>query len=150
MNLYLVQHGEAKTDQEDPKRPLSDEGRRNTKNSAEIAAKLKIAPKEILHSEKLRAQETAEILGEKLHVPIRQEPGLSPNDSVEAWRDRLAREEKDLLLVGHLPFMERLISLFLAGDKERLPVRFRKGGVVCLEKNGGLWRLLWALWPEMF
>lgn len=149
MKLYLVQHGESKAEQEDPKRPLSDQGIRNASNSAEIASKLKIAPAEILHSGKLRAQQTAEILAGQLHAPIRQGSGLAPNDPVEAWKDRLAGEERDLMLVGHLPFMERLASLLLAGDADRLPVRFRMSGVVCLEREDRPWRLLWALWPEM-
>jgi len=141
MKLYLVQHAESKAEQEDPKRPLSGEGRKNAENSAEIASKLKIAPKEILHSGKLRAQETAQILAGRLHAPVRQESGLSPNDPVEVWRDRTAGEESDLMLVGHLPFLERLASLLLTGDIERLPVRFRMGGVVCLEREGVLWRV---------
>lgn len=34
MHLYLIQHGDAKSEQEDPARPLSDKGRRDVEKVA--------------------------------------------------------------------------------------------------------------------
>ena len=38
MRLYLVQHGAAKSEQEDPQRGLTDEGRRTVEKIAEVLA----------------------------------------------------------------------------------------------------------------
>ncbi len=149
MKLYLVQHGESKTEKEDPKKPLSDQGKENVSHSTELASRLGVSPAEVLHSGKLRAQESAEILAKRLNAAIRREKDLDPNDPVAPWKDRLADETRDLMLVGHLPFMERLSSLLLTGSSEGTAVKFRMGGVVCLERVEGRWQLLWALWPEM-
>jgi len=149
MKLYLVQHGEAKSEQEDPKRPLNEQGHTNVSRSAGIAARLSIAPEEILHSGKTRAQETAEILGRKLSKPVRQANGLAPNDPVDPWKARIEQEERDLMLVGHLPFMEKLASALLTCSPDAGIVKFRMGGVVCLDNGDGRWRLQWIIWPEM-
>lgn len=149
MKLYLVQHGESKPEQEDPQRPLTELGREEVGRAAVLAQRAGASPGEVLHSGKLRALQTAEILASRLKAPHRQTEGLSPNDPVEAWKLRLAAEERDLMLVGHLPFMERLASALLAGVPEAGILRFRQGGVVCLEREAVRWRLLWSLWPEM-
>jgi phosphohistidine phosphatase len=54
------------------------------------------------------------------------------------------------MIVGHLPFLERVASLLLTGDENRRPVLFGYGAVVCLEKKDtGGWAVLWVLIPEM-
>ena len=90
MKLYLMQHGESKSEQEDPKKPLSDQGKENVSQSAELASRLSISPAAVLHSGKLRAQESAEIVAKRLTVPVRQAEGLSPNDPVDTWKQMLA------------------------------------------------------------
>jgi hypothetical protein len=59
------------------------------------------------------------------------------------------------MLVGHLPFLSRLVSLLLVGDPDRPLVQFPMGGIVCLAReapvSGGtpVWNLVWALTPAM-
>ena len=63
MRIYLVQHGEAKKENEDPLRPLTEEGIKNAEKVASYLAKLNLKIKKIFHSGKLRAKQTAEIYG---------------------------------------------------------------------------------------
>jgi phosphohistidine phosphatase SixA len=52
--------------------------------------------------------------------------------------------------VGHLPFLEKLTSLFLCGDENARLVLFRYGGIVRLEqKEDKGWAVGWVLTPEM-
>jgi len=55
------------------------------------------------------------------------------------------------MLVGHLPFMERLVSCLITGSPDKSIIKFQTGGIVCLdqiEKNGS-WYIKWALMPKM-
>jgi len=62
MKLYLMQHGEARPEQEDPARPLTDRGRAEVERVARAAARLDLGIAQVIHSGKLRARQTAEIV----------------------------------------------------------------------------------------
>jgi len=67
-------------------------------------------------------------------------------DDPEIWFGRLAEIPGDLMLVGHLPHLDRLTSLLLYGSV----VSFRMGGVVALDGGDGRrWSLRWFLPPEL-
>jgi phosphohistidine phosphatase len=149
MYLYLVQHGEAKSAEEDPARPLSEKGRSDVGKVASLVSS--IAVDSMYHSGKRRAVETAEILAE--HVKpgegIFEEEGLAPMDDPGLWAGRLKTEEKNIVLVGHLPHMARLASLLLTGQSEAGVVELRMGGVLCLKREEGRWSLQWMVVPEV-
>ena len=151
MELYLVQHGEAKLEQDDPARPLTERGRQEVERVARAAARLGLRVAGIGHSGKLRAQQTAEILAAQLQPPrgIRQMAGLAPLDDPAVARQALDHATEPELLVGHLPHLSRLASLLLVGDPAREIVAFRMGGMVCLAREQGQWRLSWILTPEL-
>jgi phosphohistidine phosphatase len=152
MHVYLVQHGKAKSAEEDPNRSLSDEGREEVRRIAEFLRGLRITISLIEHSGKARAEETAHILASSVRCttgPWRTD-GLNPNDDPEATANFLNVYTDDVLIVGHLPHLERLVSLLLTGTPDRRPVRFRNGGVVCLDKDrNGIWSLVWAIVPDL-
>ena len=76
--------------------------------------------------------------------------GLNPNDDVHPWLEKILIEKKDIMLVGHLPFLEKLTSLLLCGDENARLVLFRQGGIVCLkQKEDKGWAVGWVLTPEM-
>ena len=151
MRLYLVQHGEARSEAEDPTRPLMEKGRTEVRRVAAAAQNLAVSPVKILHSGKLRAQQTAELFAEALHPSkgIEAASGLSPNDPVQPWRERLNQQDADFMLVGHLPHLDRLASLLLCGDERAEIIRFRYAAVVCLEREGTRWAVQWILTPDM-
>jgi phosphohistidine phosphatase len=152
MRVYLTQHGKAKPVEEDPGRGLSDEGRIEVLEIAGFLANLRITVSLIQHSGKTRAEETAHILAEGIRCtsgPCRT-MGLEPSDDPTATANFLRVYTDDLLIVGHLPHLERLTSLLLTGHLDRRPVRFANAGVVCLEKDpSGTWSLVWAIVPEL-
>ena len=151
MNLYLVQHGEARSETEDPERSLTDVGRDEVGRVARAAARIGISPLCIFHSGKTRACQTAEVMAETLSPPrgVEERKGLGPNDTVLPWREHLETTAEDLMIVSHLPFLDRLSSLLLSGNEGKGIIRFRYGAVVCLERTNGSWRVRWILTPEM-
>ena len=152
VRLYLVQHGEAKREEEDPLRPLTERGKAEVEEIAKFLAEAGIKVERILHSGKLRASQTAEILGRYLKPPkgIKATDGLEPMADPRIWAERLEKLDEDLMLVGHLPHLRKLASLLLVGRDDLEIVRFRYGGVVCLERDeNNLWSLIWFIRPEI-
>lgn len=149
MELYLMQHGEAKPEKEDPDRPLTGRGETEVGRVAALAARAGVRIDEARHSGKTRARQTAEILAAALNGRLREVEGLKPKDDPEATRREVEILDGAVALVGHLPHLERLASLLLAGDAERGVVAFRPGGLVALARDEGTWRLRWALVPEL-
>lgn len=151
MPLYLVQHGEAAPEAEDPARPLTARGRAEVERVAAQAARLGLALAEIRHSDKLRARQTAEILARHLRPArgLRQVGGLAPHDDPRPVAAELAVLEAPVLVVGHLPHLARLAALLLGGDPARPPIRFRSGALVCLDRTEAGWACEWILTPEL-
>lgn len=151
MRVYLVQHAEAKSEEQDPDRPLSDLGREHTQRVASLAAYLEVQVAEIRHSGKTRARQTAEILGDVLgpHEGIVAVSGLSPLDDVRPVAEDLAGQDRSLMLVGHLPFMERLAGQLLTGDARQPVIDFTNAGIVCIERKAERWQVTWIITPEM-
>ena len=151
MLLYLVQHGDAKSEQEDPSRPLSDKGTLDVKHVASHIYRLNVEVEEVLHSGKLRAKQTAEIMAEKLKIKkgISETDGLAPLNDASIWAERFKKRTDSLMLVGHLPHLGKLASLLLCNEKERNVVSFKMGGIVCLKRDdAGSWSLQWMITPE--
>jgi len=151
MRLYLVQHGEATSKEIDPDRPLTKKGRKDVSQMAKFLKKAGIRVIATWHSEKLRAIQTARILGEAISVEIVKQEGLASNDPVDKWLEELNTRVKDVMMVGHLPFLEKLVSLLLAGDESSQIVAFKPGAVVCLKREdaGEKWSLAWLKLPEL-
>jgi phosphohistidine phosphatase len=152
MLLYLVQHGDAKREEEDPSRPLSDKGREDVKKVASYVSRLTIEVDEVLRSGKLRAKQTAELLAEKLKIAkgVSETDGMAPLDDPGLWAERLKARTNSLMLVGHLPHLARLSALLLCGDMGKNPIAFKMGGIVCLRRDdGGKWSLQWMITPEI-
>jgi phosphohistidine phosphatase len=150
MKLYLIQHGEAKSQAEDPERSLTPEAEIEVKKVATVAKKMDIRASKIYHSGKRRAQQTADIIASSLNLSVESAQGLNPLDDVRPWAERISKETNDLLIVGHLPFLEKLASLLLRGDQTARVVLFRFGAIACLDQNeDGSWAVRWILTPEM-
>lgn len=140
--IYLMQHGEAHSKKENPDRPLTQLGTNNTEKAAEQVKAVKA--QRVVHSGKLRAQQTAEIMAQALGVPCQVQAGLGPNDPVEPIAEWL-RTNDETLIVGHLPFLSKLCSYLVIQDEETPIINFRNAGIVCLNQG----RLDWALVPSL-
>ncbi len=151
MQIYLVQHGLAKSKEEDPARPLTPVGREEVERVARAAAAADVRPASILHSGKTRAQQTAEIFAAYVNPAqgVHAVEGLDPRDEPYGMSERVEQADEPLMLVGHLPHLSRLAALLLADTLEREIVAFRNGGVVCLERHEGRFAVGWILTPEL-
>jgi phosphohistidine phosphatase len=151
MRLYLVQHGEALSADDNPARPLSEAGRRDMAGLAQFLETSGLTIPRIVHSGKLRAEETAAILASALAptASIESQAGLAPNDSVTDFARRTKSWHEDHLVVGHLPFMDRATAYLVTRAETPGVVAFRPGSIVCLERDDDSWRLAWMVRPEL-
>ncbi|MCI0503309.1 phosphohistidine phosphatase SixA [Candidatus Micrarchaeota archaeon] len=155
MEFYLIQHADAKPEEEDPERPLSDKGKEEAERVAEALGKVGIRAKHIMHSGKLRAQQTAEIFAKHFGPSeVREMLGLKPNDNPLVAKTFLESAREPVALVGHMPHLSKLASLLITGNPEQETIQFHMGGAVCLSKDekgekDNKWRLKWAVTPEI-
>ena len=139
MDLFLVQHGEAKSEAEDPERSLTDRGAEAVRRMATWAAQVGVKVDQIRHSGKRRAEQTAALLAEQLS-PVNGTiavTGLAPNEDVRPVAEGLPAELGAVMLVGHLPFLSRLAGFLLTGDPEAGVIRFRMAGSTGLSPPEG-------------
>ena len=75
---------------------------------------------------------------------------MKPLDDVSEFAKRIVPEDQ-LMLVGHLPFMERMASYLVTGATEQPVFKFQNSGIVCLNKDpqGQSWVIIWALMPKI-
>ena len=144
--LLLVHHGDAVGPDVDPMRPLSSAGRVATERVASAAMARGVKPAAIWHSGKLRARQTAEIVW-KVCNPLSSftaERGLLPDDPPKWIRDRLTGEDRTILIVGHMPYLPRLLGM-LTGARDERGMSFPLHGCVALEADGAQWTEIWRL-----
>ncbi len=152
MALYLVQHGLSFSKAEDPEQGLSEAGKVTTQRVAEVAKGYRVRVKAIHHSPKMRARQTAELMATALTPPngMQERAGLLPLDDVFQLAAALSCADQ-LMLVGHLPFMERLTSLLVTGSPEQRVFKFQNSGIVCLDQDpeSRSWFIKWTLMPNI-
>jgi len=152
MALYLVQHGKSLLKDKDPKKGLSQEGIAETKRIAEVAKGYAVRVSKITHSGKTRARQTAEIFEAALKPAggIHESSGLNPLDDVTVFADTIDNAEH-VMLVGHLPFMERLTAYLITGFAEKAVFKFQNSGIVCMDKDPitKSWVIQWTLMPHI-
>ncbi|MFO8085599.1 MAG: phosphohistidine phosphatase SixA [Desulfobacterales bacterium] len=152
MALYLVQHGKNLPKDKDPHKGLSEKGLAEIKRIAEVAAQYGVKVSKILHSGKTRAKQTAQVFASLLHIQseIEQVDGINPLDDVTVLAKKLDSEE-NIMIVGHLPFMEKLTSYLVVGSDEYPIFKFQNGGIVCLDKEPDFkrWIIKWTLMPNI-
>ena len=161
MELYFLRHGIAVVRDDldagkDAERPLTPKGRRQLRLTAGAMKKLGLRFDLILSSPYLRAKQTAEIvaralkLNRRLELPDALAPDGSPKDLIRELNASEPVPEK-VLLVGHEPYLSRLISWLTTGSFE-LAMDFKKGGLCKLEAEklsyGHCATLAWLLTPR--
>ena len=152
MAVYLVQHGKSLPKDIDPDQGLSEEGVAETKRIADVAANYGVNVSHIKHSVKTRAHKTAEIFASALNPAggIVEVGGLKPMDDVISFAAAIDSDENSML-VGHLPFMERMTAYWVTGITDKAVFKFQNSGIVCLKKDPdiGSWVIVWTLMPNI-
>jgi phosphohistidine phosphatase len=135
MNLYLLRHAKASARSQkwrpDSTRPLTREGEKKMFAVARGIQSLDLSFDLILTSPYLRAFRTAEILGEVFEPKkVFETKNLIAEAEPKAVIDEINENFSNLsqiVLVGHEPFLTRLISILLSG-RDGLSIDLRKGG----------------------
>src|SRR5688500_3380701 len=114
--IYLVHHGDAVGPDVEPQRPLSALGRSQAETLAQECASRGVVPRAIWHSGKLRARQTAEPFWRLCNPLSTFEAirGLQPDDPPAWIRDRLIEEDRDIIIVGHMPHLPAALALLTA------------------------------------
>ena len=140
MKLYLMRHGQAASIENDPEQGLSSEGKAAIQQLAHRLQDQNVTFKQVVHSEKARARQTAEIMTSILSSDVTPtcRTGLKPNDNPEKLLADINIWTDDTLIASHLPFIPHLLML-LTGDNHG--ASFTPGTIACLTKNGSKWQL---------
>jgi phosphohistidine phosphatase len=147
MKLYLIQHGRSLPEEKDPQKSLSPEGKEETRRIAEFLKAKNIEVDGLWHSPKLRARQTAQIITASVFCPeTKERDDLNPLDSVEKFPQEIISLDKNLMIIGHLPFLQKLASLLLSGSETNQFISFKNSGVVCLE-HIITWEVAWMITP---
>jgi len=147
MRLYLIQHGIAVPEEQGPQKPLSQEGRDDTQKTAEFLKARDIKVDRIWHSKKTRSVQTAQMISESIACSeIEERDDINPKDPVDKLQEGIQALNADLMIVGHLPFLQKLASLLLTGSDRNELISFKNSGVICLEYQEN-WKLAWFAPP---
>jgi phosphohistidine phosphatase len=150
MRIYLVQHGESKSEEEDPERHLTVRGIDQVRHVADFLRPLGLVIDTVWHSGKTRAQQTGELLAEVFQARLVQRAGLGPKDQVAATEEALEQTGGNLIIVGHMPFLGKLAGLLVTGSEGNEIVAFQFGSVLCLECRDDLkWKVAWMITPAL-
>jgi len=155
MALYLVQHGISASKDADPERGLTEEGIEQTARMAQLAGNYGIGVTRIVHSGKNRAVQTADIFHRYLDrsIAVGSMEGIAPLDDVRTFAADL-EDKTGWMVVGHLPFLQRLVSYLITGSSEAKVYQFQNSGIVCVESEKGedeslKWFIKWTLNPTI-
>ena len=152
MTLYLVQHGQSLPKDVDPDQGLSKTGIAETERIAGVAKGYQVNVGRIMHSVKTRARKTADVFASALNPTggIEEVEGLKPMDDVAAFAATID-PDTNTMLVGHLPFMERMTSYLVTGSVDQPVFKFQNSGIVCLDQDPETksWIIIWTLMPHI-
>lgn len=144
MNLYLLRHGIAVDPSvpdfaKDAERPLTPKGKRRLLQIAKALAALHISFDVILSSPYVRAAQTAEIVAKSLKRRKQLKftddlmPGGNPKLLIQLVNE-LRPRPKNILIVGHEPYLSKLIALLTAGNTS-MEIDLKKGSLCKLETD---------------
>ena len=153
MLLHLLRHADAGDPEAwtapDSLRPLSPKGRRQAKRLGDHLAAIGFTTEVIVTSPKVRAEQTADIVGERLGVAVTVDDRLAGAFDIEALDELLtdAGNPERIVLVGHDPDFSEALSTLCGPQLE-----MKKGAFARIEVErplrAGRGALRWLLPPD--
>jgi phosphohistidine phosphatase len=155
LQLFFVRHADAGDPAEwtgdDRDRPLSDEGRRQARQLGSYLKALQLNPDAVITSPKVRAADTAKLVGEALGRDVTTDSRLAGGleaDGLGGLLGDLDAGVGRVILVGHDPDLSSLVS-WLGGA----PVELGKGALARVDLpdrsvGPGRGSLRWLLPPD--
>ena len=143
MKVYLVQHGEAAPEEQDPARHLTEKALQDAKCLGRALAANSLRPSEIWHSGKTRTQETAKAIAAAFEgeIPLVEKTGMAPNEHPGPLVDQL---KDDVMVVGHQPFLGKMVGRMVSGHEKAQIVNFDHLRCACLSGDGKRWAVEWV------
>ena len=120
-NLFLIRHAKSSwknsEDLDDLERPLNKRGERDAPFMAEIIQGKNIYPDKIISSPANRALTTAVIFAKQLRYPIENiiiDENIYDSSIKKLWQviQKIERENYDVFLFGHNPFLTEIVNEF--------------------------------------
>ena len=155
MELYLLRHAHAgdpaKWTGNDDERPLSAKGRGQAERLGRLLAAVEFEPDAILTSPKVRAEQTARIVGDAIGRRVGTSDRLASGFDLDALRLLVeeAGSPERLVVVGHDPDFSELAA-DLCGTAA---VTLRKGALARIDVDGafepGSGELRWLVPPDL-
>jgi phosphohistidine phosphatase len=138
VELYLLRHADAGDPMtwagDDADRPLSEKGRRQAKRLGSLLAGIKLRPDLILTSPKLRAADTAKIVGRAVSVKPTKDDRLAVSIELRDLASLLAgnARARRVVLVGHDPDLSTLASSLTGAA-----IELKKGAIARIDLGAG-------------
>jgi len=152
MAFYIVQHGLSLPKDQDPEKGLAPQGIGEVNRIAQVTRKYGVVVEQIQHSGKKRARQTAELLAAILKPAdgLQETANIKPLDDVAAFASQVDFSA-NIMVVGHLPFLERLTSFLITGRQSPVVFKLQNGGILCLDQieNSEFPAIKWALMPQL-
>lgn len=141
----------------DPECPLTERGKKAAARMGLFLKRAGVEVQAVWHSTKKRAMQTAQAITEALGVAglCRECEGLKPNDPVEGIAEKIREfsaggNNPKLMIVAHLPLLQKLTGLLVAGTPEIALLDFEEVTVACLEgRPEGRYCLRWVVEPAL-
>jgi phosphohistidine phosphatase len=160
MRAYLLRHAEAAPGMPDALRDLTAHGQSQVVQLAKGAGRIPLEEVDAIeHSPLVRAVRTAQLLrlATKSSLPLKVLGGLEPEHDPRKTAGLLGKARRSRLLVGHNPHLATLAALLLSLPDGAAAIRFRKAGLLALERTAkptrfrpyGTWALLWMIPPDL-
>ena len=141
-SLYLIRHGIAEergTYDDDNQRPLTDEGRKKTKQVAKRLYDLGLRFDLLQTSPLVRAQQTTDIFVNVFGSPVQLSSELAPEGNFEQWLSWFAEwlsqhpqpARASLGIIGHEPDLSTWAEMLIWGESRGVLV-LKKAGIIGL------------------
>lgn len=151
MKLYFMRHGEAEQifAGSDHDRRLTEKGTRRIETAAQMLAALGVKPAVIFASPRLRALQTATIVGAALKIEPTINEEVNFQFTAEAVRTLVADfPDQDVMFVGHNPSMSEVLQSLTGGRVHLKAGSFARVDVLNPQTCEGV--LTWLIAPKVF
>jgi phosphohistidine phosphatase len=152
--IHLVRHAHAgdplKWEGPDAMRPLSRKGRRQAAALGALLGAAGVHPDRLVTSPKVRARETADIIGAALGVAPVLDDRLTDDCDLRELEDIVTHTgAREVMVVGHDPYLSELFSVLVGGDRLAMP----KGAIATIDVERplrpGTGSLCWFVPPSI-
>ena len=150
MRLYLLRHGKAEArNVSDEQRRLTPAGAARMQTAARVIARLNLGPLHIFSSPRVRARQTADIVGAALDLEVVERAALDYGFGAADLPALLTAlpPGSDMLCVGHNPYLPMMVQELCGGNVTMKPGSLAR---IRLDPGERAGYLEWLIAPRIF